>query len=287
MAASIGVLTLTRRRPDLLRRRALASVYAQDHPGEIVHVVIVDDDPATVPVVRAAPTRPGLRVVPFPVPRPPAEADERPGDRRGSYPRLSRLLNLAARACRTDWLAVLDDDNEYEPDHLSSLLACAEAHSAPAVHSGRQLFTADGEPYTAPLWHTVADPAEAARIHRLMCERGVRVPGTNVLLDRADPVRSVTLRPSSVIRPEDPVQLVDQNVWLVRRGLMLACPWPETFSEEDHASNAAPDDKFLLALLVRGVRLVSTGRPTVRYYLGGMSNGYRPRPAAQPAQATG
>jgi hypothetical protein len=257
----------------------MASVYAQDHPGEIVHVVIVDDDPDSVPVIEAAPTRPGLRVVPFPVPRPAAEADERPGDRRSSYPRLSRLLNAGARACATDWLAVLDDDNEYEPDHLSSLLACAEANGARAVHSGRRMFTADGEPYLDELWHTVADPGEAARIYELMCDRGVRVRGTNILLDRADPVRSVTLRPSSVVQADDPVLLVDQNVWLVRRELMLACPWPETFTDEDYDTNAAPDDKFLEVLLTNGAPLLSTGRPTVRYYLGGMSNKYRREPA--------
>jgi glycosyl transferase family 2 len=254
----------------------MASVYAQDHPGKIVHVVIIDDDPDSVPVIEAAPTRPGLRVVPFPVRRPPAETSERPGDRRSAYPRLCRLINAAAHNCHTDWLAVLDDDNQYEPNHLSSLLACAKSNDADAVHSGRQLFTADGEPYLDELWHTVADPGEARRIYELMCNRGVRVRGTNILLDRAEPDHSVTLRPSSVVRPDDPILLVDQNVWLVRREVMLDCPWPESFTDQDYNTNAAPDDKFLEVLLKRGVPLFSTGQPTVRYYLGGMSNRQQP-----------
>lgn len=269
---SIGVVTLTRRRPELLRRRAMASVFAQDFDGEIEHVVVIDDDPDSRPVIEAAPIRPGLKVIPYLLRRPPAEAGERPGDRRIGYPRLSRLLNAGVRLCSTDWVALLDDDNEFEPNHLSSLLACARANDARAVHSGRLLYTADEEPYLDELWHTVADLDEATRIYRLMCDRGVRVRGTNILLDRADPAPSVTIRPSSVIRDEDPVLLVDQNVWLVRRELMLECPVPADFSEEDHRNNAAPDDKFLEALLKHGVPIISSGLPTVRYYLGGMSN---------------
>jgi hypothetical protein len=34
----------------------------------------------------------------------------------------------------------------------------------------------------------------------------------------------------------------------------------------------APDDKLLRELLLHGVPLFSSGLPTVRYYLGGISN---------------
>jgi glycosyltransferase involved in cell wall biosynthesis len=277
---SIGVVTVTRRRPNLLRR-AMASVYAQDFAGDIEHVIVIDDDPASVPVVETAPTRPGLRVVAHLVPRPPAETDEPPGDKRLIYPRLSRLFNTGARVSSCAWIAFLDDDNEHEPGHLTSLMECARASGAAAVHSGRQMLCPDGSPYLDEVWHTAPNREEGARIYELMCERGVRIRGTNIVLDRADPVRPSSLRTSTVLQPDDPVLLVDQNVWLIRRELLLDLPIPETFTEADFAVNAAPDDKLLEVLMDNDVRIVSTGLPTVRYYLGGVSNNYRrPAPAA-------
>jgi glycosyltransferase involved in cell wall biosynthesis len=274
-ADTIGVVTLTRQRPQMLRR-AMASVYAQDYPGTIEHVIVIDDDPDSVHVVESAPVRPGLRAVAHLVPRPPGEVDEPAGDRRRVYPRLSRLFNTGARVSSADWIAFLDDDNEYEPHHLRSLRECAERHGVPAVHSGRSMLCPDGSPYLREVWHTVDDPVEGARIFQLMCDRGVWLRGTNTLLDRADSVPASTLRPSSVIRDDDPVRLVDQSVWLIRRELLLRLPIPETFTDEDHAMNAAPDDKLLAVLLDADVPIVSTGQPTVRYYLGGVSNRYQP-----------
>jgi hypothetical protein len=270
---TIGVVTVTRGRPQLLRR-AMASVHAQDFDGLIEHVVVIDEqDPETVAAATAAPTRPGLRVTVHEEPRPPAERNEPPGDKRRVYPRLSRLFNTGARISSADWIAFLDDDNEYEPHHLRSLLECAREHGVQVAHSGRTMWYADGAPYLEEAWHTVDDPVEAARIHQVMCDKGVRVPGTNILLDRADPRRpGDAFRTSSVIRAEDPVALVDQSVWLVRRELLLRLPIPETFTEAEHLANTAPDDKLLRTLQDNGVPIVSTGQPTVRYYLGGVSN---------------
>ena len=278
MADSIGVVTVTRGRPALLRR-AMHSVYAQDYPGELHHVVIADDDPDTLAVVHDAPTRRGRRVSGQLVRRSAAEADEQPGDRRFVYPRLCRLTNLGVRACDTDWVCCIDDDNEYEPNHLSSLIACAQATASSAVHSGRQLFWRDGSPYLDEFWHTVANPVESARIYDLMCERGVRVRGTNILMDRTDAIRpGMQIRPSSVMRPEDPVCLIDQNVWLMRREIMLRNPMPVNFTEEDYRINEGIDTKLFRTLLNNGVSLASSGLPTVRYYLGGISNNRIRRP---------
>lgn len=270
---TIGVVTVTRGRPQLLRR-AMASVYEQDYDGLIEHVIVIDDeDPETVAAASAAPTRPGLRVTVHQEPRPEAERDEPPGDKRRVYPRLSRLFNTGARVSSADWIAFLDDDNEYEPHHLSSLLACAREHGAQVAHSGRTMWYADGSPYLEEAWHTVDDPVEAARIYEVMCDKGVRVRGTNILLDRADPRRpGDPFHTSSVIQPEDPVALVDQSVWLVRRELLLRLPIPETFTEAEHEANTAPDDKLLRTLQDNDVPIVSTRQPTVRYYLGGVSN---------------
>jgi glycosyltransferase involved in cell wall biosynthesis len=253
----------------------MASVRAQDLDGDIQHVIVVDDCPESLRVAAAEPTRPGLRIVPHLVNRPASEVDEPPNDRRRTYPRLARLFNTGARVSSARWIAFLDDDNEYEPNHLSSLIACARANHARAVHSCRSLYRRDGSPFLDEIWHTAPDAEEGARIFELMCARGVRVRGTNLLLDRADPVHISSLRTSSVLQPTDPVLLVDQSAWLIQRDLLLDLPIPETFTEADYDINAAPDDKLLEVLINNRVPIFSTGLPTVRYYLGGISNWHR------------
>jgi hypothetical protein len=251
----------------------MASVYAQLFSGNIEHIVIADDDTTSVIAAQAAPTRAGLSVRALSVERPPHEREEPKNDLRGVYPRMSRLFNTGVRMAASEWISFLDDDNEFEPEHLETMMRCAQAHGADAVHSGRTMWWPDGSPHLDERWHTVSDPAEARRIFDLMCERGVRTRGTNVLLDRADSGEVPDPLPtSSVLQPHDPVLLVDQNVWLLRRDLLLEVPVPETFTPEEHRRNTAPDDKLLAALLRAGVRVVSTGLPTVRYYLGGQSN---------------
>ncbi|MGW0761014.1 glycosyltransferase family 2 protein [Streptomyces sp. NPDC002814] len=275
---SIGVVTVTRGRPHILRR-AMLSVYRQDYAGPVEHVIVVDDDAETVAAASAASaalSRPGLGVVVQQVPRPAAEVNEPPGDRRRIYPRLSRLFNAGVRASSADWIAFLDDDNEYEPNHLSSLMECARANDVQVAHSGRTMWRPDGTPYLDEAWHTVRDPQEASRIYRVMCDKGVRVHGTNILLDRADPARpGAKFSTSSVMQADDPVALVDQSVWLVRREVLLRLPIPETFTEEEHAANTGPDDKLLKTLMDNGVPMVSSRLSTVRYYLGGVSNSHR------------
>jgi glycosyltransferase involved in cell wall biosynthesis len=256
----------------------MASVYAQDFDGQVEHVIIVDDDPETARIASAAPARPGLRITVEQVRRPAAEADEPPGDRRHAYPRLSRLFNAGVRVSSAEWIAFLDDDNEYEPHHLSSLVACVVRSDVPAGHSCRTIWHADGSPFLDEAWHTVADPQEAARVYQVMCDKGVRIPGTNIVLDRADPVPpGSAFRTSSVLQAQDPVALVDQSTWLVRRDLLLRWPIPEVFTDAEYQANTAPDDKLLQTLRDSGVPLVSSGLPTVRYYLGGISNAHLSR----------
>jgi glycosyltransferase involved in cell wall biosynthesis len=267
----ITVVTLSRGRPQLLRR-AIASVRAQDYPGPVEHLVVADDDPAAVAVAGLAPPRPGREVTAMSVRRPADEQGPAASGRASVYPRLARLLNVGIRAARRSWIAFLDDDNEFEPDHLSSLAACAAEQEVIAVHSGRQMTWPDGSPYLERIFPGAPDPAEGARIYRLMCERGGWVEGTNVLLDRVDAGQH-GFRNSTVLSSDDPVFLVDQNLWLIRAEVLRRIPVPEQFTAAEIARNTCPDDKLLEALVRNGTTIASTRRPTVRYYIGGISNG--------------
>jgi glycosyltransferase involved in cell wall biosynthesis len=280
MSDAITVITLTRRRCAALDR-AIASVRAQDYRGRIEHLVVIDDDPATQRHLQSTRSEPHRAVCAHLEPRPSADRCEDPTRRASVYPRLARLLNLGVRLASSSWLAFLDDDNEYEPDHLSSLVECARGTGAGAVHSARTVLWPDGAPYLEPIFPGAATEAEGRRIYELMCDRGVWVRGTNILRDRVDVAAGAeptsALRNSTVMNAGDNVLLVDQNLWIIRRDVLERHPIPESFTDEEIAANTCPDDKLVAALVHHRVAIASSGRPTVRYYLGGVSNGFGPQ----------
>jgi glycosyltransferase involved in cell wall biosynthesis len=267
----ITVITLTRRRRELLKR-SIASVYSQDYPGFIDHLVISDGCAETFEYLCGIESPSHRRLIPHFESRAHGEI---PDDYAGLdliYPRIARLLNIGIRIADSRWVAFLDDDNEYEPNHLSSLVDCAVRNNCSAVHSFRKIFRADGSPYLDHVFPWAPNPEEGRRIYELMCSRGVWVRNSNILKDRAGPSGLKPFRNSTIVSERYPVFLVDTSVWLLERNLLMKYPIPEAFEEEDLRNNTAPDDKLLELLLENKVRIVATGLPTLRYYLGGISN---------------
>ena len=254
-AAAITVITVTRSRPVLLLR-AIESVRRQDYRGHLRHLVLVDDCPATTAVLQTV-----VRQVPHLSWR---SMSREPGEQSGPH-RLARLRNLAVRIARTPWVAFLDDDNQYEECHLSSLLACALATGVPAVHSERTLHRPDGSPYLEPRMPWKRDHAEGRRVYRELLDKGVFVPGSNVVHDRADPLDH-----------PDPAQMVDTSEWLFARDLLLRIPFCERYSLSDWEQMIPEDNKLLRRLVAERVPIASSRLPTLRYCLGGYSNSFSP-----------
>lgn len=109
---SVGVIIPTRDRVDMLRR-AMDSVWAQDYSGPM-SVVVVFDGPVPDSVVLPQPASPNrdLRVVSSPGPK-------------GLVPTRSHGAGLLV----TDFVALLDDDDEWLPLRLSTQMKLAQAHS--------------------------------------------------------------------------------------------------------------------------------------------------------------
>lgn len=267
----ISVVTVTRRRP-LLLRRAIAAVQRQPRDIPVEHRIIIDDCPATAAMLAALAPGPGLIW---------QQAARAPADRSGPG-RVGALRNLGVAAARGRWIAFLDDDNDWEPEHLPSLLALARASGVPAVHSGMRIFHRDGCPYRENRVPWDRDPAIARAKFRQLVEAGVAAWDSNIFLDRADP-------------PEDPagVQSVDTGEWLFARSLLREIPFRTLFDAADAETLTGEDDKLMMDLLHAGHRPVSTGTPTLHYYVGGFSNRFdRPfddgfRWATVPGEETG
>lgn len=101
MSTDVTVIIPTVLRPEL--ERALESVRAQDYRGT-VEVLVVADVPADAVVGRAPVLQGGERIL------------VTGGGMRGGGAR-----NLGVRTAQGEWVAYLDDDDEWTPEHLSSL----------------------------------------------------------------------------------------------------------------------------------------------------------------------
>ncbi|MEO3830326.1 glycosyltransferase family A protein [Actinomadura sp. B10D3] len=243
----VTVLTVTRGRPDLLQERCMASVRKQT--VRVRHLVIVDGCPATRAALPESP--PGTEVL-----YSPRSASDHSGPGR-----LARLRNLAVARATTDRIAFLDDDNEWEPEHIESLLSLARATGSPAVHSERIVLHPDGSPWLDGTWPWSRDPAESRRKYAFALACGVVTPGTPYMRDRADPHRR-----TGAWRD------VDTNTWLFERDLLLAHPFLEEYTPQHETDFMGEDSVLLEELLDAGVAIACTKRPTLRYYLGGFSN---------------
>lgn len=116
----ISVIIPTLNRPDLLMERALSSALGQSYPNLEV-LVIVDGPDAGTQAALSRVRDPRLRLHTLSVNSGPSDA-----------------RNTGVRLSRGEWIALLDDDDEWLPDKLARQLECAlkSRHASPVVFSG-------------------------------------------------------------------------------------------------------------------------------------------------------
>ncbi len=246
----VTLVTVTRSRVNLLPR-AIASVQRQDYAGPLVHLIVVDSCDTTRAYLKSVALPANVRW----------EYDQRSPEEQSGPARLSKLRNYAVAMAESHWIGFLDDDNEFEPNHVSSLVACAIQSGCPAVHSHMQIFSRDGVPYRKQRMPWIVDEEEATQKYKELCEKGVFDSGSHISRDRADPLSH-----------PDPVRSVDMGEWMCERSTLLAYPFTEVYSLEDWANVTSEDDKLMMSLIDNEVPIACTGMATLKYYLGGYSN---------------
>jgi len=136
----VSVITATYDRPETLFGRALPSILTQTH--ENIEVIVVGDGRHDEIVRQAAEvTDPRFRFEHLP--------------HRGIYPEDDRArwmvagaqaINRATELARGSWIAKLDDDDEFTPDHVEKLLSVALADRFEMVYGRMSVLRAGGEP---------------------------------------------------------------------------------------------------------------------------------------------
>jgi glycosyltransferase involved in cell wall biosynthesis len=252
----VTVVTPTRNRPVELAR-AVASVAAQQGT-RVEHLVIGDNcqalaDPATVRDLRARFPHAVIKNITG------AEHAALPHDYLPA--RLGALRNMGIAAASGDWIAQLDDDNEFETDHLSSLLECLAANPGIEIaHSWRRLHSPDGSPYEIlgeNPWHP--DPELKASSYARLVELGVFEPGSAVVRD--------ALRAGG-----REFNGVDTSELLVSRAMHQRFPFPTEYSRWWRKLEWTEDYAWCVLLDRAKVPIVCSRKPTLRYFMGGYSN---------------
>lgn len=149
MPPEVSVIIPTYNRPALLRR-AVTSALTQGGVG--VEVIVVDDGSSPRVMSSALPADVTIA-------------------RTGGSGGVAAARNLGARLARSPWLAFLDDDDWWAPDHVRRLLSAATASGAGFAYAGRWIVDlATGAAELSP-----ALPAEGLA-SRLLHENVVGTP---------------------------------------------------------------------------------------------------------------
>jgi glycosyltransferase involved in cell wall biosynthesis len=246
----VSVITPSRNRTEALLR-AVTSVKNQDY-SRVEHVIIGDSHP-TLPVLESKISGINRK----------ARVKNLDTPLEIFYPaqRASIARNYGISIAKGDYIAHLDDDNQIEPDHISSLVSTLERCEADAAHSWRKLFTSDGKPFRVTAYPWAMNPYLADYIFNQFVKAGICVPMTNHIRDQ-------------MLTPEgDPVLHVDSSEWLIRREVHDRIRFPEKYTLRQMIQHQTEDFMLATAFHLNNIKVVCSKRATLSYYLGGYSNG--------------
>ncbi len=249
MRPGITVITVTHNRFDLLQKAA-ASVSEQCIDVPVEHLIIGDECPALENAEAQLMQRfSGIRVVNI----------QRVHSVATVSMRLAALRNRALAMIETEYVAYLDDDNTYQPDHLASLLQIVEHQDCDAAHSFRVIIEPDGTLFQGDYFPWVKDPMQSQSFLDTMIGFGVLARGSSVMRD-------------TIALPGDWSGTVDTSEWLIRTEVNRQYPWCENVSPEDEAIGITEDGAWLRQLVAAGLHIGCSGQATLLYRLGGRSN---------------
>jgi glycosyltransferase involved in cell wall biosynthesis len=240
----IAVLTVSRRSSTLAR--CVASVDRQTYRGPIRHILVIDDNRDAIQV---------LKSIESPWPREVVLVARSAEDSDGPA-RLARLRNDAVSRAADDYVAFIDDDNEWEPNHLASLHAALVASNADIVHSERQVFEADGRPYLRQEFPWARDLHTRHAIYAYCVAAGIMSAGSNVVRDRL----------------EMRFTWIDLGEWLFPPQFLVGHPFETGYGPWEWFNISVEDRSLPKAIYESGMRVASTEAATLRYYLGGYTN---------------
>lgn len=250
-ASMITVATVSNRPYNLAA--CIHQVVSQDVNCEVEHLIVVDGLELSKEISSQIKAK-GKNVSIIPAAAQPA---------RYLFERLGALRNLAVRHASGGYLAFLDDDNQWETNHLSSLLQAATHSGLGVAHSWRTLWNKDNTPKIITdqyPWVLGGDTARQEILYRIQHDVGILASGTNQVRDRY----GFEFRGSVF-------SCVDTGEWLFPLELLKQLPFRDAFSYTELLYGFCDDYLYGCELLKRDTKVATTREFTLRYFLGGNS----------------
>lgn len=177
--------------------------------------------------------------------------------------RTAVVRNLGIELATAPLVAHLDDDNEYEPDHLQGLVAALKADPVASIaYSWRRLVGPDGQehdPEGRNPWFE--DEDESRRFFEMQRRHGIFGAEGGVMRDL----------------PQAPdgndLCHLDSSELLVPAAVHRRLRFRTVFTEEEQADRLCEDRAFCIDAIRLGLRFACSRRASLRYHLGGYSNG--------------
>lgn len=249
----LSVVTLSSRGPQYVKR-AIQSIAAQDFKGP-KEIIIIGDNPRWRPEILAYLTTKQLTIRCFNI-----QTDKH----FASLPtvkRVSRLRNIALTLVEGDYFCFLDDDNQWEKNHLSTLFTALQQHGRQAAHCWRNLLDRKGNPWIATCFPWRCEPDRAKQLFRKFTAAGMLSTSEPIFRDSA----------CAVVDGED-VSAVDMGAWLFSGGIIDLVRFETEYSHWEIRNSVTEDDKLLARLKDGGIPIACSKTATLNYYLGGYSN---------------
>lgn len=171
--------------------------------------------------------------------------------------RIARVRNAGISLAKGEFIAHLDDDNTWSEDHIQALIECfARRPDAAVAHSFRKLLIDGVQPYIYPYHPWSPDLKTARLVYETYRRMGIYETGSHLMRDR------VTFH-------EERDCTLDTDELLVRREIHRTFPFMEQFSEKMITEEFGEDDVFCEMVYRAGYRIVTSGRFSLNFRVGG------------------
>ncbi len=187
-----------------------------------------------------------------------------PEPQRFIFEKFAALKNTGIHHASGQFIAFLDDDNEWLDNHLAILQDALWQHTAADFsYSWRSLLNADGSPHNVDglyPWGWGCDITRRQALFRIQKEVGILEEGSNLAKDKY-----------GFEFKGERFSCVDSGEFMFRRELLARISFKEEFSYTELLYGFCDDYLMGVTLLKAGATGVCTEQPTLRYYLGGNS----------------
>lgn len=173
--------------------------------------------------------------------------------------RFVRLRNYGVHLAAGEYIAFLDDGNDYEPDHLAGLMQAICEKGMVGTFNYRKVLMPNGEPYLKKKYPWPRTGFSPEQLWQYFCDRGVVTGGSCIFRDILG------------YKDED-IVTVDTSEWLLPKWIWQKYPFHEYYTEQEIKRLRGEDFLFAEDILRSGLAIEKSERPTLKYYLGGYSN---------------